>query len=868
MKDATAYKGPLAGLKVVDFGHYYAGPMAAMLLADQGADVVRVIRPGACELSEAQHRVLNRNKRLLTLDLKTAEGKERAMALVRSADVLIENFRPGVMATLGLSYPAVKAINPSLVYLSLPGFSAKDSARAHIQAWEGVLCAATSLYAMDPLRNKFGFPPHYMKLAPCSAFGAMHGVVAVLAGLHARSQHSADNPGGGIYIETPLAAAGLSTCTRGFIYRGGSLRSGHDKLSQGPLPEALQPLVYSRSDDQVVAERKLKNAQKLMPKNFVTHAYRSKDERLMMFMPIKPEMAHRFFRVLGIGEQLQQQGFVIHSPWNPEEATGIRNLANAWELTAEDSAYLIDLIQAQVAHKTADECQQLMLEASIPFSYVRSREQWLTIPELAHAGMFVPMGEGRDRITTVGRTVDVTGPGERVMGLTADADFREPVDTSWEQLQQSFLQIRPGDDQQINRAETLTKGKLLQGVKVIDLCNVVAGPNAAYTLAQYGAEVIRIEPPKSFNLPMHLGWTLEVNQGKRSMVLDTRTEAGRTVFERLLAEADIVLHNRLQEVAQRLGFSAPQLKAINPKVIVCQVSAFGATEAGGWEAMPGYDPNPNMTSGLEASRGTIDSPSQVMEIFTDLMGGLSLAFSSLLALYQQGRTGFAGSGFASLARGCNFYQLPQLISGETCSGRAGSEGWFAYGECWYQRLYACCDKWLYVGALPADKEVLAELVGGRSNHTQEQLEQGALEAGFLEQNAEYWYATLSAAGIGCHPVLNIDELCHGGPLPVTDNQPAILKSDTTLDFACFEDHPCGLPMILPLPAWVRCGEDLHYQKLSPTPKVGQHTRQVLQELGYTETQIAEFYEQEVAWDYLPAIGNRNDYFFVQKKREE
>ena len=81
-----ASTGPLHGLRVLDLGHYYAGPMAAMLLADQGAEVVRVMRPEGPELPNAQHRVLNRNKKIVTIDLGSDAGRQRAQALAARAD--------------------------------------------------------------------------------------------------------------------------------------------------------------------------------------------------------------------------------------------------------------------------------------------------------------------------------------------------------------------------------------------------------------------------------------------------------------------------------------------------------------------------------------------------------------------------------------------------------------------------------------------------------------------------------------------------------------------------------------------------------------------------------------------------------------
>ena len=95
MKQDVDYMGPLTGLNVIDFGHYYAGTMAGMLLADQGANVIRIVSPGEPELPNQQYRLLNRNKKLLTLDLKTDAGKTQALSLIKKADVMIENFRPG-----------------------------------------------------------------------------------------------------------------------------------------------------------------------------------------------------------------------------------------------------------------------------------------------------------------------------------------------------------------------------------------------------------------------------------------------------------------------------------------------------------------------------------------------------------------------------------------------------------------------------------------------------------------------------------------------------------------------------------------------------------------------------------------------------
>ena len=117
--------GPLAGVRVVSLAEQYPGPYATLLMADLGAEVVLVERPAGGDPARQFppfHAALNRNKRSVTLDLKTDEGRERLRALIAQADVLLEGFRPGTMARLGFGYEQTQAINPRLVYVSISGF--------------------------------------------------------------------------------------------------------------------------------------------------------------------------------------------------------------------------------------------------------------------------------------------------------------------------------------------------------------------------------------------------------------------------------------------------------------------------------------------------------------------------------------------------------------------------------------------------------------------------------------------------------------------------------------------------------------------------------------------------------------------------
>src|SRR5690242_13218583 len=131
-----ATPGALDGLKVLDFSRVLAGPFATMMLGDLGATVTKVERPGIGDETRSwgppfdahgqatYFQAVNRNKHSVALDLSTEAGRERALVLADAADVVVENFRPGVMENLGLGYEQLRARNPGVVFCSITGFGA------------------------------------------------------------------------------------------------------------------------------------------------------------------------------------------------------------------------------------------------------------------------------------------------------------------------------------------------------------------------------------------------------------------------------------------------------------------------------------------------------------------------------------------------------------------------------------------------------------------------------------------------------------------------------------------------------------------------------------------------------------------------
>ncbi|MFF8970940.1 CaiB/BaiF CoA transferase family protein [Streptomyces sp. NPDC014995] len=178
----TAGHGPLAGVRVVELAGIGPGPFAAMLLADLGADVVRVDRPGGSSLGiDPAHDVTNRNKRSVVVDLKAPDGPARVLDLAARADVLIEGNRPGVAERLGIGPEACHARNPRLVYGRMTGWG-QDGPLAHRAGHDVAYIALTGTLGLIGAPETP--PPVPANLLGDYAGGSLYLVVGVLAALH------------------------------------------------------------------------------------------------------------------------------------------------------------------------------------------------------------------------------------------------------------------------------------------------------------------------------------------------------------------------------------------------------------------------------------------------------------------------------------------------------------------------------------------------------------------------------------------------------------------------------------------------------------------------------------------------------------
>lgn len=223
---------PLGGVRVADFSHVLAGPFCTRILADLGADVVKIETPDG-DLSRrlggrrggmsGYFMQQNCGKRNVSIDLRTAAGREVATELAAAADVVVENFRPGVMDGLGLGQEALRARNPRLVYCSISGFGHESPNRSQ-RAFAGVVHAATGI--IDRQARAFGQPPVDSVFAVGDTVTGLQAALAILAALHLR-----ERTGEGQFIDMAMHDALLALQeAANFVLFGGEAETEADFL--------------------------------------------------------------------------------------------------------------------------------------------------------------------------------------------------------------------------------------------------------------------------------------------------------------------------------------------------------------------------------------------------------------------------------------------------------------------------------------------------------------------------------------------------------------------------------------------------------------------------------------------------------------
>jgi crotonobetainyl-CoA:carnitine CoA-transferase CaiB-like acyl-CoA transferase len=241
-------QGPLSSLKVLDFSTLLPGPFASLLLADMGAAVLRIESPTRLDLLRvlpphdqgvsASHAYLNRNKRSLALDLKQPQAIDVVKRLVAEYDIVLEQFRPGVMDRLGIGYEALKAINPRLIYVAITGYGQTGPYRE--RAGHDINYLALAGVASHTGRKESGPLPLGVQVADVAG-GSLHGVIGLLAAVVARHQ-----TGQGQYVDISMTDCAFSLNA---LAGAGYLAAGVEPQPEGQMLNGGSFYDYYRSRD-------------------------------------------------------------------------------------------------------------------------------------------------------------------------------------------------------------------------------------------------------------------------------------------------------------------------------------------------------------------------------------------------------------------------------------------------------------------------------------------------------------------------------------------------------------------------------------------------------------------------------------------
>lgn len=214
----NVFTGPLAGLKVIDLTQVLSGPFSTMWLATMGAQVIKIENPNSPDVTRnyapvkngvsAYFPTVNHNKKCITLNLKATEGKALLKELVKGADVLVENFRPGVMDRLGLGYEVLKELNPRLIYASISGYGTYGPYKDR----PGYDVIAQGISGLMYLTGQADSPPTRVGSSIGDTVAGMNAVIAILAAVYSREQ-----TGKGQMVETSLVDGLISLSTQDYI---------------------------------------------------------------------------------------------------------------------------------------------------------------------------------------------------------------------------------------------------------------------------------------------------------------------------------------------------------------------------------------------------------------------------------------------------------------------------------------------------------------------------------------------------------------------------------------------------------------------------------------------------------------------------
>ena len=391
----------------------------------------------------------------------------------------------------------------------------------------------------------------------------------------------------------------------------------------------------------------------------------------------------------------------------------------------------------------------------------------------------------------------------------------------------------------------------IHGVKVLELAQIMAGPTCGLMLADLGAEVIKIEKipggddTRRFLPPDVNGEAaafMMMNRNKRGMALDLKTKEGVEVFKRLVKQADVVVENFRKGTLEKLGVGYEELKKINPKIILCEISGYGRT--GPYADKGGFDLIAQGMSGLMSITGESKGkpPMKVGAPVTDITAGILAATGVLAALVSRATTGVGQRVDTSLYEAGivhTYWQSAIASATGVAPGPLGS----AHPLTAPYQAFQTKDKWITVGASNQNTWLkLIDALGAKELQENEKFNSNAnrmknlteltelLKKELVKKTAEEWLKLFDEKGLPCGPINTVTEMFED-PQTIERKMIVDVKNDKAGSF-----KGIGMPIKF---------SETKVEDTKQSPTFGQHTKQILLDFGFKDEEIDSLIKQGV-----------------------
>jgi crotonobetainyl-CoA:carnitine CoA-transferase CaiB-like acyl-CoA transferase len=783
--------------RVLDLTTGPAGGIATMILADFGAEVLLVERPGGDAFEHLPaSRMWRRGKRTLVLDLRSDDGLELLHALAAGADVLVCNWRPSALARRGLDFESLHRRHPHLVVCHLTAFGGRGP-RTEIPGYEHVVAACAGrmrLFAGIADRDGPVFSALQVGVHACAQSAA----TGILAALLAR-----DRDGWGRHVETSML--------QGFL-----------PYEQGPV---IASQLRARFPEQFPAPAPPNGPP--MPSLYY-HPAQAADGHWLQFGNLLPHLFDNFLRITDLLEVLTDPEFDAAQMLlkDPERHEAFRTR-------------MLERIQQRSA---ADWMAEFTADGGVVAARYQTTQEALKDPDLVANGHVVARPDGGVQLGALAR-----------MSETPATPGADPCPDD------GVLEARWRSDPRAAPAREREPALPLAGVRVIEIATIIAAPLAASYLADMGADVIKVEqiggdPYRGMGAGVG---SARVNAGKRSLSVDLKSPDGRAMVLDLLRDADVVIHNFRPGVPERLGIGYADVAALNPRIVYLQANGYGPDGPGALR--PSTHPVPGAAMGGALYQLGERVPRSVLpmdevrlwarrlmcanEVNPDPNTALVITTSVLLGLVARLHTGRGQQVLVDMLGANAWANYDDCLDYPGKPGRALPDAGL-HGLAPTYRLYRCAgDQWAFLALVtPHERACFVEVLerAGLEPPTLDTLAAGGEAAAatltllFAKRTADDWEALFAAAGIGC---VRADR-APPSEFWLTDAQ------SVALGLTRPTEHPRWGP-------YRRHGRMVAFdgseQALGPPPLAGQHNAEILASLGYDAARIAALHAQGVVW---------------------